>query len=116
MDRFLGSRFLVLRFICRLLAELELEELSLYLCTDQATRFVRVRGRNCDMRLLDVPNRVREAVEFGVHWGAIVALAITQLYFGGNLHDIIGLPARSTPTTLDLLSGDFDAATNVVLG
>lgn len=68
------------------------------------------------MRLLDALNRVCEAMEFGVHQGTIVALAITQLYFGGNLHDTIGLPAGSTPTTLDLLSGDFDAATNVVLG
>lgn len=28
------------------------------------------------LRLLDTPDHVREAVEFGVHWGTIVALAI----------------------------------------
>jgi hypothetical protein len=68
------------------------------------------------MCLLDVLNCVREAMEIGVHRGAIVALAITQLYFGGNLHDTIGLPTGSTPMTLDLMSGDFDDAMNVVLG
>lgn len=47
--------------------ELELEALSLYLCADQATGFVRARGRIRDLRLLDISDRAREAIEFGVH-------------------------------------------------
>jgi hypothetical protein len=27
--------------------------------------FLRARGRNCDLCLLDIPDHVREAVEFG---------------------------------------------------
>lgn len=59
---------------------------------DQATRFVRARSRNRDLCLLDIPDHVREAVEFGVHRGMEVALAFAQLHFGGNLHSAIGPP------------------------
>jgi hypothetical protein len=44
------------------------------------------------LHLLNILNRVREAVEFGVHWDATMALAIMQLHFSGNRHDAIGPP------------------------
>jgi hypothetical protein len=102
--QFLGSRFLRFLIVCRLLAELELEALSLYLCADQTIGFVHARERNQDLRLLDIADCVRKAVEFTVHWGAAVALAIAHLNFGGNLHDAIGLPYGSTTADLDLLN------------
>jgi hypothetical protein len=56
------------------------------------------------MRLLDIPDRVRKAMEFRVYWGVAVTLVIVQLHFGGNLHDAIGLPGGSTRADLDLLN------------
>jgi hypothetical protein len=40
------------------------------------TRFVRACCRNHDLRLLDIPDHVREVVEFGVHEGVVMTLAI----------------------------------------
>jgi hypothetical protein len=50
--------------------------LSLYLCANQATRFLHSRGRKRDLRLLDILDRVRETVEFGIHRGMVVAFSI----------------------------------------
>jgi hypothetical protein len=55
-------------------------------------------------------------MELGVHWGAVIALVIAQLHFGGNLRDAFGLPARSIVADLDLLIGDFDATMDALLG
>lgn len=68
------------------------------------------------MCLLDIPNHVREAVEFGVHHGVAMALAIMQLHFGGNLRNTIGLLEGSMTEDLDRLMDDFDVDVNVVLG
>jgi hypothetical protein len=46
-------------------------------CVNQAIRFVCARGRNNDLRLLDIPDRVYKAMEFEVHQGAVVVLAIS---------------------------------------
>lgn len=46
------------------------------MCADQTTRFVHAHGRNRDLRLLNISDRVCEAVEFEVHQGEVVALAI----------------------------------------
>lgn len=67
-------------------------------------------GQNRDLCILDISDRVCEAVRFGV------ALAIAQLHFGGNLHDAIGLPNGSSVADLDLLVCDFNADVNTVLG
>lgn len=90
--------------------------MSLYQCVDQAIRFIHARGRNRDLCLLDIPNHVCEAMEFEVYQGVVVAHAIVQLHFGGNLRDTIGLTDGSMVVDLDLLIGDFNAAVNVVLG
>jgi hypothetical protein len=55
-------------------------------------------------------------MELGVHWGVVMALAIVQLHFGGNLCDAIGLRAGSAVADLDLLIGDFDVVVDVELG
>jgi hypothetical protein len=94
---------------------LKLEVLSLYVCADQATRFICSRGRNNDLLLLDIPDRVCKAMEFKVHRGAAMVLAIAYLHFGVNLYDAIGLPNGSIMMDLDLLPGDFDVAVNPVL-
>ena len=44
------------------------------------------RGNTIAARLEDIPNRVREVAEHGVHCGAAVALAIAQLESG---HDFL---------------------------
>jgi hypothetical protein len=68
---------------------LELEVLGLYLCVDQATRFIRACERNHDLCFLDIRDRVCEAVEFGVLRGTTVALTIVRLHFCGNLRDTL---------------------------
>jgi NO-binding membrane sensor protein with MHYT domain len=47
--------------------------------------------------------------------GSAMALAIAQLHFGGILCDAIVLPTGSTVSDFDILTGDFNAATNAVL-
>lgn len=57
-------------------AELETELLTLWEAADVAAGYVRARGEHLEEHLLDVPEHVRDAVEFDVHRGAAVALAI----------------------------------------
>jgi hypothetical protein len=71
------------------LSELELEVLSLRLSTDQAIGFLHAQGSNHDLRLLGILDRVRDALEFEIHRGAMVALATTQLLFGGDLSTLL---------------------------
>lgn len=73
----LGSWFPGLLTVRKLSTKPELGVLSLFLCAVKATGFVRARGRNRDLDLLDILDCVREAVEFGVHQGAAAALATT---------------------------------------
>jgi hypothetical protein len=68
------------------------------------------------LRLLDIPEHVHEAVEFGIHRGVASAFTIVQLHYGVRLHGIVGLPTGTTSADLELLTSDFDATTNVVLG
>jgi hypothetical protein len=55
-------------------------------------------------------------VEFGIHHGTVTAFAIVQLHCGGRLHEVVGLPARTTLADLELLTSGFDVAANSVLG
>lgn len=82
---------------------------------DHATGFLHARGRNRDLRLLDILNRVHEVVELKIHCGVVVALDIAQLYFGGKLCNVVGLREGVTKEYLDLLIDDLDVAINVVL-
>jgi hypothetical protein len=42
---------------------------------DTTADYMRVRGKCLEERLLDIPERVRDVVEYSVHHGAAVALA-----------------------------------------
>jgi hypothetical protein len=66
--------------------------------------------------LLDIPERVREVVEFGIHRGAVTTSAIAQLHCGDRLHDFHGLPTETTSANLEHLTSSFDVAANSVLG
>lgn len=55
-------------------------------------------------------------MEFGVHYGVVVALAITQLHFDGGLRNVVGLLESMMWEDIDRLADDFDAAMNAVLG
>lgn len=57
---------------------------------DWATRFVRAQGKNQRSCLLDILDCVHGAVEFRVHWSAVMSLAIAQLHFGDRLRDVVG--------------------------
>jgi hypothetical protein len=67
-------RFLTL---CMFLLELETEEQTLRQAMDTATGYVHARGEHLEEHLLDVPERIKDAVEYGVHHGAVVALTAT---------------------------------------
>lgn len=55
-------------------------------------------------------------MEYGVHRGVVVTLAIAQLQFGGDLRSAIGLLEGSTVENLESLIDDFDDDTNTLLG
>lgn len=78
--------------------------------------FLHARGRNHDLRLLNISKRVHNAVEFSIRRDTVVALAIVQLHTSSNLRSAIGLPEGSSTEDLDRLVGEFDTAVNVVLG
>jgi hypothetical protein len=59
---------------------------------DAAAGYVHARSANREERLLDLPNRVRDAVELGIHRGAVVALTVAQVRSGHVLHHLVGLP------------------------
>jgi hypothetical protein len=61
-------------FVCW--SELEAELLGIWEAVDTAAGHVHARGVNWEKHLLDVPNRVRDVVELGIHHGAVVALTV----------------------------------------
>ena len=67
------------------------------------------------MRLLDITERIREAVEFGIHHGTVMAFTIVQLCCGDRLLEVAGLPAKTTSVDVELLTSGFDAMANSVL-
>lgn len=67
-------------------------------------------------RLLDIPEHVREVVEFGIHRGAVTTFAIAQLHCGDRLHEVHGLPTETTSVNLEHLTSRFDVVTKSVLG
>jgi hypothetical protein len=61
-------------FVCW--SELEAELLGIQEAADTVAGHVHARGAKREERLLDVPNRVRDVVELGIHHGAVVALTV----------------------------------------
>jgi hypothetical protein len=70
----LYSFFVLIVFMCG--AELEVELLGIREAADVVAGFIHARGVNREERLLDLPNRVQDAVELGIHCGAAVALTV----------------------------------------
>jgi hypothetical protein len=56
------------------LLELETELQTLCQAMDTTASYVRARGERLEECLLDVLEHVRDAVEYGVHRGAVIAL------------------------------------------
>jgi hypothetical protein len=67
-------------------------------------------------RLLDIPKHVLEAMEFGIHHGIVMAFAIVELHYGDCLHEVASLPSKTASVDLELITSDFDAAENSLLG
>jgi hypothetical protein len=59
---------------------------------DAVIGYIHVHDGDQKERLLDIPNRVRDAVELGVHRGAMVALTVAQVHSRHVLHHLVGLP------------------------
>ncbi|XP_066380882.1 uncharacterized protein [Miscanthus floridulus] len=88
---------------------------ALWEAADVADGFVRVPGGRREERLLDIPERVRDVVELGVHRGASVALAATQVRLGHELRHLVGFPEGEGATDHDGLVEDFDVAADAVV-
>jgi hypothetical protein len=54
--------------------------------------YVCAHSANWEKCILNLPNHVRDAVELGIHHGAVVALTVAQLCSGHALHHLVGLP------------------------
>jgi hypothetical protein len=72
--------------------ELEIELHMLREAADNAADYVHARGRRREERLLDIPERVRDVVEFGIHRGTTDALAAAQVQSGHELCHLVGFP------------------------
>jgi hypothetical protein len=70
---------------------------------------------NREEHLLDLPNRVRDAVELGIHRGATVALMVAQVRSGHVLHHLVGLLEGQELVDHDRSREDFDEAANAVV-
>jgi hypothetical protein len=95
-------------------AELELELLALWEAVNAVVGYIHARGGSREERLLDIPNRIRDAVEFGVHHGAAVALTMAQVQSGHVLHHLVGLSASQELANHDGSREDFNEAVDVV--
>jgi hypothetical protein len=71
-------------------AELEAELLGIQEAVDAVVVFIHARDVNQEERLLDLPNRVWDAVELGIHHGVAVALTVAQVRSGHMLHHLVG--------------------------
>lgn len=95
--------------------DMETERQTLYEAVDAAVDFVRARGGRREEHLLDVPSRVRAAVEDGVHEGAAMALTMAQVRSGHELRHFVGfLEGENILDHGHLLDGFEEAATAVV--
>jgi hypothetical protein len=79
------------------------------------TGYVHAHSGNREEHLLDIPNRVQDAVELGVHHGAAVALTVAQVRSGHVLHHLVGLPKGQELTDHDRSWEDFDEAADAVI-
>ena len=88
---------------------------SLRSAADHATGFVNARGAVPVVRLHDIPNRVREVSLHGVHHGAAMVLAATQVCSGHNLRLLPhGFPDVAHPGEHERLVEDFSSIASSV--
>ena len=88
---------------------------SLQSAADHAAGFVNARGAVPVVRLLDIPNRVREVALHGVHHGAATALAAAQAHSGRSLQLLPhGFLDAAYPGEQERLVEDFMSAANSI--
>jgi hypothetical protein len=73
-----------------------------------------VSSENREECLLDILDRIRAAVEGGVHCGVAVTLAIAQLRSGHNLCHIVSLP-EGMSRGLDDLVNDLNEVVDIIV-
>lgn len=73
-------------------SKLKTERQTLHEAADAATNYLRTRGGCRKERLLVIPSRVTDAMEFGIHRSAAVALTAGQVSSGYELRHFIGFP------------------------
>jgi hypothetical protein len=96
-------------------AKLEAELPGIREVADATAGYVHDRNVNREERLLDIPNRVRDAVELGIHHGATVALTVAQVHSGHALHHLVRLLEGQELADHDGSREDFDEAVDAVV-
>jgi hypothetical protein len=81
---------------------------------DTTTGYMHAWGECPDERLLDIPEHVRDVVEYGVHHGAIIALAAAHVRSGHELRYLVGFPEGEGVANHERLIKDFAKAANAV--
>jgi hypothetical protein len=95
--------------------ELELKMLVIQEAVDVVAGYVHAHGGSREECLLDIPNCVRDTVEFGVHRGAAVALMVVQVRLRHVLHHLVGLLEGQEPVNHDGSREDFDEVADAVV-
>jgi hypothetical protein len=93
---------------------LEIELRTLHQAMDTAVGDVRAHGEHLEECPLDIPKCLRDAVEYGVHRGAAVALAAAHVRSGHELRFLVGFPEGEGATDHERLIEDFDKAMDAV--
>jgi hypothetical protein len=89
--------------------------LALREATDAVAGYVHARVRKREEHHLDIPTRVQDAVEFGVHRGAAVAWMVAQVQSRHVLHYLVGLSEGQELADHDRPREDFDEAADAIV-
>jgi hypothetical protein len=73
------------------------------------------QGERLEECLLDIPEHVRDAVEYGVHRGAAVALAVDQVWSSHELHFLADFSDGEEVVDHERLIEDFDEAMDAIV-
>jgi hypothetical protein len=87
----------------------------LHQAMDVAADYMRAQGGHWEERLLDIPEHFRDAMEFGIHCRAVVALAAAQVRSGHELRHLVGFSEGEGAADHDELFEDFDKAVDAVI-
>jgi hypothetical protein len=97
-----------------LLLDLEMELQTLLQAVDITIGYVCARGERLKECLLDIPERIRDVVEYGIHRGAGVALVEAQVWWGHELYFLVGILKGEGAADHERLVEDFDEAADAV--